>query len=138
MVELTERTANWVLNVYETDDGLVIIAGNSVETIAIGSGPIFIVNNLINSNTANSQVDIEFTVEEESTSSIGGSIGYSDFGMNLGLNLSDNNFLGTGNRFNLGVSKSIYQESYNISFFDPYFTMDGVSRGYSIYFSETD
>ena len=84
------------------------------------------------------QVDIEYTVEEESTSSIGGSIGYSDFGMNIGLNLADNNFLGTGNRFNLGVSKSIYQESYNISFFDPYFTMDGVSRGYSIYFRETD
>ena len=84
------------------------------------------------------QVDIEYTVEEESTSSIGGSIGYSDFGMNLGLNLADNNFLGTGNRFNLGVSKSIYQEAYNITFFDPYFTMDGVSRGYSIYFRETD
>jgi outer membrane protein insertion porin family len=84
------------------------------------------------------QVDIEFSVEEESTSSVGGSIGYSDFGMNLGLNLSDNNFLGTGNRFILGINKSIYQESYNVSFFDPYFTMDGVSRGYSLYFRETD
>ena len=84
------------------------------------------------------QVDIEFSVEEESTSSVGGSIGYSDFGMNLGLNLSDNNFLGSGNRFILGINKSIYQESYNISFFDPYFTMDGVSRGYSLYFRETD
>ncbi|MDA0758644.1 MAG: outer membrane protein assembly factor BamA [Proteobacteria bacterium] len=84
------------------------------------------------------QVDIEFTVEEESTSSIGGSIGYSDFGMNLGLNLSDNNFLGTGNRFNLAINKSIYQEAYNISFFDPYFTMDGVSRGYSVYYRVTD
>ncbi|MGY8772901.1 MAG: outer membrane protein assembly factor BamA, partial [Gammaproteobacteria bacterium] len=80
------------------------------------------------------QVDIEFTVEEESTSSIGGSIGYSDFGMNLGLNLSDNNYLGTGNRFNLAINKSVYQEAYNISFFDPYFTMDGVSRGYSVYY----
>mgnify|MGYP003322399738 FL=1 len=84
------------------------------------------------------QVDIEFSVEEESTSSVGGSIGYSDFGMNLGLNLSDNNFLGSGNRFILGINKSIYQESYNVSFFDPYFTMDGVSRGYSLYFRETD
>ena len=84
------------------------------------------------------QVDIEFTVEEESTSSVGGSIGYSDFGMNIGLNLSDNNYLGSGNRFIFGINKSIYQESYNISFFDPYFTMDGVSRGYSIYFRETD
>ena len=61
------------------------------------------------------QVDIEFTVEEESTSSIGGSIGYSDFGMNLGLNLSDNNFLGSGNRFNLAINKSVYQEAYNLS-----------------------
>ena len=84
------------------------------------------------------QVDIEFTVEEESTSSIGGSIGYSDFGMNLGLNLSDNNFLGSGNRFNLAINKSVYQEAYNISFFDPYFTMDGVSRGYSVYYRVTD
>ena len=84
------------------------------------------------------QVDIQFTVEEESTSSIGGSIGYSDFGMNLGLNLSDNNYLGTGNRFNLGINKSVYQESYNISFFDPYFTIDGVSRGYSVYYRVTD
>ncbi|MDA9876554.1 outer membrane protein assembly factor BamA [Gammaproteobacteria bacterium] len=84
------------------------------------------------------QVDIEFTVEEESTSSIGGSIGYSDFGMNLGLNLSDNNFLGSGNRFNLAINKSVYQEAYNISFFDPYFTMDGVSRGYSLYYRVTD
>jgi len=84
------------------------------------------------------QVDILFTVEEESTSSIGGSVGYSDFGMNLGLNLSDNNYLGTGNRFNLGINKSVYQESYNISFFDPYFTMDGVSRGYSVYYRVTD
>ena len=84
------------------------------------------------------QVDIEFTVEEESTSSIGGSIGYSDFGMNLGLNLTDNNFLGTGNRFNLAINKSVYQEAYNISFFDPYFTMDGVSRGYSVYYRVTD
>ncbi len=84
------------------------------------------------------QVDIEFTVEEESTSSIGGSIGYSDFGMNLGLNLSDNNFLGTGNRFNLAINKSVYQEAYNVSFFDPYFTMDGVSRGYSVYYRVTD
>ena len=84
------------------------------------------------------QVDIEFTVEEESTSSIGGSIGYSDFGLNIGLNLSDNNYLGTGNRVQIGLNKSIYQDLYSISFFDPYFTMDGVSRGYSIYMRETD
>ena len=64
MIELNERTTNWTLRHYEIDNELIILAGNSVETIAIGSGPIFIVNNLINSNTANSQVDIEFTIVE--------------------------------------------------------------------------
>ncbi|SVA16611.1 uncharacterized protein METZ01_LOCUS69465, partial [marine metagenome] len=64
MVELTERTSGWFLNVYENDDELIIIAGNSIETIDSGSGPIFIVNNLINSNTANSEVEIDFTIVE--------------------------------------------------------------------------
>ena len=71
------------------------------------------------------QVDIEFTVEEESTSSIGGSIGYSDFGMNLGLNLSDNNFLGTGNRFNLVSIKAFIKKPIIFPSLIPYFTMDG-------------
>jgi len=43
---------------------LIIIAGNSIETIDSGSGPIFIVNNLINSNTANSEVEIDFNIVE--------------------------------------------------------------------------
>ena len=64
MVELTERTSGWFLNVYENDDELIIIAGNSIETIDSGTGPIFIVNNLINSNTANSEVEIDFTIVE--------------------------------------------------------------------------
>ena len=64
MVELTERTSGWFLNVYENDDELIIIAGNSIETIDSGSGPIFIVNNMINSNTANSEVEIDFTIVE--------------------------------------------------------------------------
>ena len=65
------------------------------------------------------QIDVEFSVEEESTSSIGGSIGYSDFGLNLGINLADQNFLGSGNRVNIGINKSIWQEAYNFSYYDP-------------------
>ena len=53
MVELTERTSGWFLNVYENDDELINIAGNSIETIDSGSGPIFIVNNMINSKHIN-------------------------------------------------------------------------------------
>ena len=56
----------------------------------------------------------------------------------LGFNLQEQNFLGTGNTVGIGISKNIYSESYNFSFQDPYATKDGVSRGYNIYFRETD
>jgi outer membrane protein insertion porin family len=84
------------------------------------------------------QIDIIYTVEEESTGSIGGNIGYSDFGLMLGFNLQEQNFLGSGNTVAIGINKNIYTESYNFSYLDPYYTKDGVSRGYNIYFRETD
>jgi outer membrane protein insertion porin family len=84
------------------------------------------------------QVDIMYTVEEETTGSVGGNIGYSDFGLMLGFNLQEQNFIGTGNTVGIGISKNIYSESYNISFLDPYATKDAVSRGFNLYFRETD
>ena len=84
------------------------------------------------------QVDTIYQVEEETTGQIGGNVGYSDFGLMLGFNLNERNFLGSGNTVGISINKSVYQEAYNLSFFDPYFTMDGVSRGYNIYFRETD
>ena len=84
------------------------------------------------------QVDAVYQVEEETTGQIGGNVGYSDFGIMLGFNLNERNFLGSGNTVGISINKSVYQESYNLTFFDPYFTMDGVSRGYNAYFRETD
>ena len=84
------------------------------------------------------QIDILYSVEEETTGSVGGNIGYSDFGLMLGFNLQEQNFLGTGNTVGIGVNKNIYTESYNISFLDPYATKDAVSLGYNLYFRETD
>ncbi len=84
------------------------------------------------------QIDIIYSVEEETTGSVGGNLGYSDFGLMLGFNLQEQNFLGSGNTVGIGINKNIYSESYNISFVDPYATEDGVSLGYNIYFRETD
>jgi len=84
------------------------------------------------------QIDILYSVEEETTGSVGGNIGYSDFGLMLGFNLQEQNFFGTGNTVGIGVNKNIYTESYNISFLDPYATKDAVSLGYNLYFRETD
>ena len=84
------------------------------------------------------QIDIIYSVEEETTGSVGGNVGYSDFGLMLGFNLQEQNFLGTGNTVGIGINKNIYSEMYNLSFADPYATKDGVSLGYNLYFRETD
>ena len=84
------------------------------------------------------QIDITYSVEEETTGSIGGNIGYSDFGLMLGFNLQEQNFLGSGNTVGIGINKNVYSEMYNISYMNPYATRDGVSLGYNLYFRETD
>ena len=84
------------------------------------------------------QIDIKFRVEEETTGNVGGNLGYSDFGLMIGFNLQERNFLGSGNSVGIAINKSIYQEVYNLSFYDPYFTIDGVSRGYNLYYRKTD
>lgn len=84
------------------------------------------------------QIDIIYSVDEETTGSVGGNIGYSDFGLMLGFNLQEQNFLGSGNTVGIGISKNIYSENYNLSYLNPYATKDGVSQGYNLYYRKTD
>ena len=86
----------------------------------------------------NDLIDVEFTVEEEYSGSIGGSLGYGAYGLVLGLNYNENNAFGTGKAIGVGINDSTWQRSYSFNYGEPYFTIDGVSRGYSAYFRESD
>lgn len=84
-------------------------------------------------------VDVNFTVEEQPSGSISASIGFSQAsGAVFGLSLSQSNFLGTGNTVSLGANKSDFRTSYNFSYLNPYYTIDGVSRGFNLYYRDTD
>ena len=84
-------------------------------------------------------IDVEYTVTEQSFGSIGGSIGYAqDAGLILGLNLQQNNFLGTGRRVGVNLNSSRYQDVISLNYTNPYFTEDGVSRGFSVFYRKTD
>lgn len=84
-------------------------------------------------------IDVEYTVEEQSSGSIGASLGFAQqAGLILGLNLQQNNFLGTGKRVGINVNTSQFQDLYNFSYTNPYFTEDGVSRGFNVFFRSTD
>jgi len=85
------------------------------------------------------QIDVNFTVEEQPSGSISATVGFSQgFGLILGGNYQQNNVLGSGNSLGLGLSISNFQKSANFNFFDPYFTVDGISRGFNVFVRRLD
>lgn len=85
------------------------------------------------------QVDVNFTVEEQLSGAINFSVGYAQvMGLTLSANLEESNFLGTGNRVGIGVNTNRFSTNYNFNYFDPYYTIDGVSRGFSLNYTKSD
>lgn len=84
-------------------------------------------------------LDVTYNVEEQPSGSISASVGFSQSaGVIYGVGLAQNNFLGTGNRVNVGAQRSDTFTSVNFAFTDPYWTLDGISRGYNLFYRETD
>ena len=85
-------------------------------------------------------IDVNYVVEEGTFGELGASLGYSggQGGLVFSLNLSQSNFMGSGNRVSVSLNHSDFQDNYNFSFDNPYYTVDGVSRGYNLFFKETN
>lgn len=85
------------------------------------------------------QIDVNYTVEEQPSGSITASVGFAQSaGLILGGSISQSNFLGSGNSVSLGLTRSEYQQRYNFSFTNPYWTTNGVSVGYNAFYRKTD
>jgi outer membrane protein insertion porin family len=78
------------------------------------------------------EVDLNVKVTEESSGQFQFGVGYSQVsGIILSTSISNNNFLGTGNRVSATFQKSLFLKQYQVSFFDPYLTDSGIGIGYS-------
>lgn len=85
------------------------------------------------------QVDVNYSVEEQSSGNLSASLGFSQgSGLTLGLSVAENNFFGSGKRVSFGINKSDTVKSANFSYLNPYYTVDGVSRGFSVFARNTD
>lgn len=85
------------------------------------------------------KVDIVVNVIEKPSGNVLASIGYSDTqGVVFSFSVNQNNFLGTGSKVSLKFDNSDVSKTYSFSYNNPYYTKDGVSRGFSIYRRETD
>jgi outer membrane protein insertion porin family len=56
----------------------------------------------------------------------------------LSSSISQQNLFGSGKHLSLQVSTSKSNQVYSISHTDPYFTVDGVSQGFDLYFRKVD
>jgi outer membrane protein insertion porin family len=86
---------------------------------------------------SNDQVDVVFTVKETTSGSFVFGLGYSQLsGLTTSIQVSQNNFMGTGNRVSVEAQRNDYLQQYAFSFLNPYFTDEGLSLGYNLSWRE--
>ena len=85
------------------------------------------------------KVDVDFTIKEQPSGSFNAGIGYGDrTGLSLQAGISQDNFLGTGKSVGFNINTNRFQKTAAITYTDPYFTIDGISLGGTISYSELD
>ncbi|MBK1710506.1 MULTISPECIES: outer membrane protein assembly factor BamA [Marichromatium] len=85
------------------------------------------------------QVDVDVTVEEKPAGNLAAGIGFSQSqGILLNASVTQNNFLGTGKRVALAFNTSTANRRYQLAYTNPYYTVDGISRGFNLSYQETD
>ena len=85
------------------------------------------------------EVDVDVTVKEKPTGSILAGIGYSQAaGVSFQARVQEDNFFGTGKKVSLGFNTSSVTRLLELSYVNPYYTINGVSRGFTLKYRETD
>lgn len=84
---------------------------------------------------ANDQVDVNVAVKEKPTGRVllGAGFGSSE-GLVLSGSVSQDNIFGSGRHLTLGVNTSNINTTYALGYTNPYSTVDGVSRGFDLYY----
>lgn len=85
------------------------------------------------------QVDVAFTVKERPSGTLMAGVGYSQSqGFLVNASVSQNNIFGTGKRISAAVNNSSVNRVYSFSYTNPYYTLDGISRGFNVFNRQTD
>lgn len=85
------------------------------------------------------QIDINYNVVEKASGNLSAGIGFSQTsGLIFNANVSQDNIFGSGKRINVAFNNSDISTQYRFGYFDPFFTLDGVSLGYDIGYRARD
>jgi len=84
------------------------------------------------------QVDVNISVVEKPTGNLLLGAGYGSTGVTLSGAITQQNIFGSGNHMGLTVNTSRLNTVYALSFTNPYFTVDGISRSFDIFYRDTN
>ncbi|MCP3867489.1 MAG: outer membrane protein assembly factor BamA [Gammaproteobacteria bacterium] len=85
------------------------------------------------------QVDVDISVAEKQMGNLMAGLGFSQSdGIIFNASIAQNNFLGTGKRINLAFNTSKSNTLYQLGYTNPYYTIDGISRGFILSYRKTD
>lgn len=85
------------------------------------------------------EVDVNIDVIEKPSGALLAGIGFSQVdGVVLNASVSQDNFLGTGKKVSLALKTSSANRHYEVSYTNPYYTVDGISRGFTLSYRTTD
>jgi outer membrane protein insertion porin family len=85
------------------------------------------------------QVDVNFTVKERPSGNLLLGLGFSQSaGIIFNTNVTQDNFLGSGKSVSFAFSNSEINRVFRLGYLNPYWTIDGVARGFDVAFSETE
>ncbi|MEO7742801.1 MAG: outer membrane protein assembly factor BamA [Usitatibacter sp.] len=85
------------------------------------------------------QVDVNVNVTERNTGTLNFGVGYSAAEkLTVQASISQANFLGTGNLTAFQVNNGSVNKVYSFSYLNPYWTADGVSRGFDFFRRDVD
>lgn len=85
------------------------------------------------------QVDVVVNIKERNSGQFTFSVGFSQVsGINTNVSVSLQNLLGTGNTLSFAINNSDYYKQLNIFYQDPYYTDEGISRGFSMAYSTSN
>jgi outer membrane protein insertion porin family len=85
------------------------------------------------------QVDVNINVKEKPTGSLMVGAGFSSSEkLVLSGSIQQQNLFGSGNFVGIGINSSKSNKVYSLSYTNPYYTVDGISRGFDIYHRNYD
>jgi outer membrane protein insertion porin family len=85
------------------------------------------------------QLDVNYSVTETSSGSVTAGAGFSQSsGVLFNASVQQENFLGTGKRVSFTFDNSEINTVYRFAYTNPYWTVDGVSRGFGLGYRKTD